>query len=173
MFNKFKKVIGFILDVIEIYIPTICISITFISFLIQIFTRYVLRSQVEWSYEITLIGFLWCLILAASNGSRAKSHVAFTLFYDKLSDENKIIVRIISNLFLIIVFSLLIYPAWEFVSFMGIKKTSVLKIPMNIVYFPFIVFTFLTLIHVLNDLIKDIKLMISKKKNQDKGAVRG
>ncbi len=171
MIKKINKVILFMLDTIEIYIPTICITITFISFLIQIFTRYVLRDQVEWSYEVTLIGFLWCLILSASNGSRTETHVAFTLFYDKLSNKNKLIIRLIANAVVITTFSLLLYPAWEFVSFMQIKKTSVLKIPINIVYFPFIVFTFLTLVHVLQDFIEDIYSIIKKQEKHSKGVL--
>jgi TRAP-type C4-dicarboxylate transport system permease small subunit len=153
---RIVRIMGKLLDVIEIYIPTVCIGVTFVSFLVQIFSRYVLGSQVEWSYELTLIGFLWCLILAACNASRTNTHVAFTLFHDKLGQMGKLIVSIASNLFILVTFGILIGPAWEFVSFMSIKKTSVLKIPMNIVFFPFMVFTVLTWVHTASDAVKNV-----------------
>jgi TRAP-type C4-dicarboxylate transport system permease small subunit len=157
-----KKLVLRLFDIVEIYIPSVCMAVTFVSFVIQIFSRYVLKAQVGWSYETTLIGFLWCLVLAASNGSRSHTHVAFTLFYDKCGEKGRLGFRIFAGIFIVVSFSILLGPAWEYVAFMKIKKTSVTKIPMNILFFPFIVFTALTLIHTIKDLILDIRLLCRK-----------
>lgn len=168
MLNKLRKIVVFILDLIEIYIPTFCITVTFISFLLQIFSRYILRNQVEWSYELTLIGFLWCLILAAANASRTNSHVAFTLFYDRVNEKTRLVMRLIANLFVLIVFIILIGPAWDFVDFMSIKKTSVLKVSMKLLFLPFVVFVALTWCHTAYGFYKDLKEIIQTKRDRKK-----
>lgn len=173
MMKKIRKILLFIIDFIEIYAPTVCIGITFISFLVQIFSRYVLKNQVEWSYELTLIGFLWCLMLAACNASRTHTHVAFTLFYDKLNDNGKLVFRMVANVFILVTFGMLAGPAWEFIDFMSIKKTSVTNLPMDILFFPFIVFVVLTWAHTAHDFIKDIMVMVNliKSRNNNGGQV--
>lgn len=157
--KTFIKIGQRFLDLIEVYIPTFCLIVTFVSFVIQVVSRYCFGSQVRWTYEMCLTGFLWCLLLAAPYAQREHSHVSFTLFYDKLGERGQLAFRLIGTVFLVICFGILLYPGYDWVQFSGIKKSSTLRIPLNYVYAPFVVFVALTLLHLLRDLIKDIRLL--------------
>ena len=152
-----KSIWKLLYDLLEIYIPTLCLIVTFVSFIIQVVSRYVFSSQVAWSYELCLTGFIWCLYLAAGHAMRAHTHVCFTLFYDKLSAGWQLIFRLAGTLFLIVCFGLLVYPAYDWIQFMAIKKSATLHIPMNIVFAPFIAFTVLTLMHLVEDMVRYIR----------------
>lgn len=152
-----KKIRLFVYDLLEIYLPTLCLIVTFVSFIIQVVSRYIFRSQVAWSYELCVTGFVWCLYLAAGHAMRAHTHVVFTLFYDKLNAGWQLVFRLAGTLFLIVCFGLLAYPAYDWIQFMAIKKSATLHIPMNIVFAPFIAFTVLTLLHLVEDMVRYVR----------------
>lgn len=160
--NKAKKFIAVFLDILEVYIPSISLIVMFVCFLLQIFSRYILGSQFHWTYEMTLTGFLWCLLMAAPYAQRKQTHVRFELISDILPRTGQFIFRCISNIFIIFCFGLLVWHGTSWVDFMSISKSSTLRIPLNIVYSPFIFFTTLTTIHTIVNLIQDIRKFFRK-----------
>ena len=154
--NRIKKVSDNIFDVFEVYLPMIAFVILFLSYIIIIAYRYIFHASISWLNELNIIVFLWGCILAASHGSRDGSHVGFTVLYDKVSGATKLIFRIIGNLFIIVMFFILLPNAYKSVMFMEIKKTPIMKLPFNLIFFPFIIFVVLTIIHHIIQLIEDI-----------------
>ena len=53
-----KQIAKFLLDVVEVYVPTIAFTLLFIVFIIQVFFRYFL-VPLTWPLEFTLIAFIW------------------------------------------------------------------------------------------------------------------
>ena len=83
----FKKTGSFLLDLFEIYIPSVAFSIMFVVFVLQIFFRYFLNRPLTWPYEVTIFGFIWTAILGACFARRYGVHVVFGLIYDKMSPK--------------------------------------------------------------------------------------
>ena len=81
---KLNKGTALLRDLVELYIPGLCFVLMFLAFICQIFCRYVLRSPVPWAYEITVACYLWMVVLGACYAQRERSHVTFTLVYDRL-----------------------------------------------------------------------------------------
>ena len=155
--DRLKKLGAHLLDIVEVYCPMISLIVMFSSFLIQVISRYVFKAQFDWTYEMTLIGFLWCLLLSAPYAQRKNAHVKFDIIYNLVSDKWKFIFRCISNLYLIFCFALVTWYGADWVSFMKIQKSSMLRIPLNIIYAPFVLFAFLTLAHTVYNLIVDVR----------------
>ncbi|RKX82557.1 MAG: hypothetical protein DRP58_10120, partial [Spirochaetes bacterium] len=76
-----KRSGSFILDLIEIYIPSFTFILLFIAFLLQIFYRYFL-VPLTWPLELTLLCFIWTALLGGLYAKRDNSHVQFTIVYD-------------------------------------------------------------------------------------------
>ena len=151
-----------LLDIVEIYIPCISFSIMFLSFMIQIFTRYVLNNPQVWAYEVTIFGFLWTALLGALYAKRKGVHVKFTLLYDVFSPFTRTWIRIIGNSLILISFIIGLWPALDYVMFMGFRKSTVLMIPYDIVFFPFIIFLLVMIGRLSVDVFQDIRMLTNK-----------
>ncbi|SDL00494.1 TRAP transporter small permease [Natronincola ferrireducens] len=153
--NNIKKVLLFMREVIEIYIPVISFCIMFVVFIVQVFSRYVLRQPIPWAYEVTVTCYLWMVMLGAVFAQREKAHVRFTLVYDKLSIKGKAICSFLGNLIIAIAFTASLVPSAKFINFMKIEKTSILRVGLNIVYAPYIVFHIFILAYIVIDMYKE------------------
>ena len=148
-----KKVGKFLRNCVELYIPIASFLIMFSVFVIQIVARYVFNSPVQWAYEVTVMGYLWMVVLGACYAYRDRSHVTFTLIYDKLPVKGKAVCAFLGNLLMAVAFAVMFMPACKMIGQMKIQVTSVLKIGLNIVYSPFIVFMIIILIYIISDMI--------------------
>ena len=155
--KRFKTVLSWIFDILEIYIPMVAFIIVFASFLIIIAYRYIFHASMAWLYELNTVTYVWCGILAASYGIRANRSVAFEILYDKFSENGKLAIRILGNLFVLIMFFILLPFAWSSVAFMAVRDSPIMKIPFSIIFFPFVIFVLLTLIHNIYLLSRDIR----------------
>jgi TRAP-type C4-dicarboxylate transport system permease small subunit len=152
-----KKFFKFLLDCVEIYIPMATFGCLFGAFIIQIFFRYILKYPLMWPEELSILAFIWTTLLAAGYVRRINGHVGFTLLYEKLSERNKTITRIISNVLIFFAFLLPVYPTFNYIKAMHVEKSSVLRIPFSIGYGPVLVFFILILGHSLYDIIDDFR----------------
>lgn len=151
-------VLRFVQDCIEIYIPSALFFIMFITFCIQIFTRYFFDFQYEWTYEFTVLGYMWTSILAACYAGRVRDHVSFTLLYDKLSPKGQLACTILGNLIMVVAFGLMFGPCMEYINFMAIKTTPILKLTFQTAYFPFMVFLLFSTLYLVRDTIRAVLL---------------
>lgn len=140
--------------------PVLALLIIFLSFIINSFSRYLLRRPINACYELCLSGLVWCLLLSAPYAVRKHTNVKFSLIYDRLNGAGQMAFRLIGNALLIFCFSAMLFPSISWVHFMRIKHSEVLHLRMNVVYAPFVVFNILTLFHLIYDFIKDIKVLI-------------
>ena len=154
-----KKVLLIIRDVFELYIPGVAFYTMFITTVIAVFFRYVVRHPLTWSMEITVIGFVWTVILGACYTMRRRKHIKFTLFYDKLKPKPAAWFRMLGNLIIAGTFLSLIYASWKFSFFMGYQKTAVFGIPLTFVFLPFVYFLCSISVYTITEIIEDIKVL--------------
>ena len=159
-----KKIGLGLLDFIEVIMPVLALTTTFVSFIVNVVTRYIFNKPVNACYELCLIGLLWCLLLSAPYAARKHTNVAFTLIYDKFSPAGQRVLRLIGNAFLIFCLAAMLYPCYDWVMFMHRKLSATLKIRFDVLYFPFVVFNVLTLGHLIYDFVKDIVEIVRGKK---------
>jgi TRAP-type C4-dicarboxylate transport system permease small subunit len=168
--NYIKKTLSFIRNCVEIYIPVASFSIMFVTFIAQVFFRYVLRQPISWAYEVTVVCYLWTVILGACLAQRKNSHVTFTLVYDRLSLKGKALCSFLGNLIIAAAFAVSLVPSIKYIDFIKIQETSVLHVGMNIIYAPYILFLFFILAYILADLYKDFIIFtgLGSNKAEDK-----
>jgi TRAP-type transport system small permease protein len=162
-FTWFTIVFKFIANVCNVYIPAVAFVILFLTFVVQIFSRYFFNHPLPWTYEVTVVSYTWVAVLAAGYARRVNEHVTFGVVYDKLNETGKTIFRILGNILIASTYIILIYPAYDDISFLSFKSTSVLKIPMDIVFYPFVVFLAFCIVYSLVDISKDFNKLIRRK----------
>ena len=160
--SKVERAYHLFCDLIEVYIPCVIFIFLFVSYVILIFYRYVLRSSVDWLYELNTIAFVWGGILAASYGSRKGTHVQFTILYDHVSPRTQQIMRIVGNVFIVVILCILFPKAGAAMKFMKIRKSSVLKTTFDIIFAPFMIYLGLTIVHHAVVVVQDVLKLIRK-----------
>jgi TRAP-type C4-dicarboxylate transport system permease small subunit len=154
-----KRIANFILDVVEKYLPMTVFSILFLTFILQIFCRYFL-VPLTWPMELTLICFVWTALLGGLFAKRTDDHVSFSMIYDAVSTKTQLFMRLIGNTLLFVSFCIALYPSYDYVVFMGFKRSNVLQIPMDIAFSPFIVFLAFMLGRIGKDILIDLKILL-------------
>ena len=167
--NIFRKLLRLFVDTFEIYLSAASFLVMFLAFVLQIFTRYVLGYQVEWTYEATVIGFMWVVAFGASYASRLREHVSFSMLYDKMNVRTRALTEILTNIFIIVSFFIMFLPVLDFVDFMKIKKTAVMKVPLSVLYAPFIYFMVSSTIYILRDTISAVRVFRTGENKKEPG----
>ncbi|MBF7095698.1 TRAP transporter small permease [Alkalibacter mobilis] len=165
--KKFDNTISKILDFFEIHMSMLSFMVMFISFVILIFYRYVLKDSIGWLNELNAIAFVWSSIFAAAYGGRSGEHVSFEILYEKVSEKWQLIFRLIGSVMILVTFIILLPNAYQAVVDMAMKKSSVMKIPYNILYAPFILFVLLVIFHQAILFIKDLRMALSFIRKKD------
>ncbi len=157
-FNTLKKPVLALRDIVEVTIPAASFAIMFLTFVLQIFFRYVMRQPLQWAYEVTVSCYLWLVLLGACFAQRDHSHVVFTLLYDKLPLKAKAFTAFLGNLLIFVALVYSFIPSVQFVNFMSRQVTAVFKIGLNIIYAPYIPFLILMIYYALEEMIREFRV---------------
>ena len=123
------------------------------SLLISIFFRYVIGSALSWPEEISLILFVWIVLLTGSMGVRQDFHVRLTIFVSKLPKTPRIILERIV-LVLIAAFGwLLMYSGYDLIERTAENLTPTLRLPLDWINYSAPVCGAMILLHSLTRLI--------------------
>jgi TRAP-type C4-dicarboxylate transport system permease small subunit len=120
----------------EEFVPAVSFAVIFITFLIGIASRYVFNHPVEWTYEISILAYMWTTYFGASYAFKKNDHVVFGLVYDGRSAGGKRFLRILYNAMMLAAMAILFYPATMSL-LKRIAKTSTLLWPQRYVFLPF------------------------------------
>ena len=157
-----KKIGQNSLDCIEIYIPGVAFIIMFVVFLLEIVARYFINYPLDWSYEVSTLGYVWTVILGACYTTRKREHVTFTLVYERFSPKTRLIVNCIGNMLVAVAFTIALYPVCDYINFLSIDKTPILRIPLSIGFLPFAIMMIVVVGHLIYDTIVDFRKLKAK-----------
>lgn len=101
---------------------------------LQVLIRFVFKSPLPWTEEVSRIAFVYCIFIGAIVGMRERAHIRVDALLVMLPPGAQRVLSAASNL---IVSVFLIYVIWqgvEFVRLTGIQMTPVLLIPFQYLY---------------------------------------
>ncbi len=156
-----KKAVRWIIDLFEVHIPIAVFIMLFIVFLINVLFRYVIRNPQNWTFEFSVNSFVIVGLLGACTAYRKEDHVVFDLLYSRISEKSKNIFRIISYVFIIIFFSLAIPGSIRYLIKLR-AVTSIMKIPLKIIFSSFPILLISTVLRSAYRLVLDIKSFKNK-----------
>jgi len=128
-----KKIIDMI-EKIQLIIGGICLTIFFVTVLIQIITRY-LEIPVIWTEDVSMYAFIWSIFMGASAMVNEKEHFAFTILSSKLKGNSKICLQIIiSTIMLMFTLAMLYYGMQIVEKFWNYSWISIPQFKMGYVW---------------------------------------
>ena len=128
---------GKIMTVLSEGIPMVAFLVVFCTFMMTIFCRYLLRFAIPWSYEVSILGYMYCMFFGSGIALKRDEHVVFSLLYDKLPPIGKLICKVVYSAALIVLIAIIFVPCFK--SLMAsTMKTGILKMPYKFVFAPFL-----------------------------------
>jgi C4-dicarboxylate transporter DctQ subunit len=148
-----------VLDVLEIYVPSVTFIALFVVMLLQVFFRYFLEP-LTWPLEFSLFGYIWTILFSVGYGLRENEHISFDLVYDMSKPRTQVIMRVIGDALVVSSFAISLYPSYKYIVFMGFKHSDAMGLPMDWVYAPYMVFSAIIIGRFGRRLVKDTLSLI-------------
>lgn len=143
--GKFRRGWQIFMDILEVYVPSVSIITLFVAFILQIFSRYALRAPMIWPYEVAQVSYVFAIMLGTCYAERHQENIAFTVLYDALGPRMKKLFDLINAFLVVGVLAYSLYSLVGFYSFFMTRYSVVLKLPLGIVYFPYVPFVLITI----------------------------
>jgi len=116
------------------------LGIMFAAFIIQIVFRYVFNFPIGWTSELTVIAWLYMVLLGSAFWLKQSEEIRFDLAAGSLGKRGRRIVGGLVALAALILFAISFPAAWSYVTFMKVESTPYMKIRRDVLYSVYIFF---------------------------------
>lgn len=106
----------------------------FLTFMLQIISRYVFRSPLGWTLELCLTTWLWLVFWGSAFCLRDEDHVKFDVLYLAVNPSLRKIFALTSALAIIIGIVAALPANIDYITFYKIKKSATLRIRLDYVF---------------------------------------
>ncbi|MER2089602.1 MAG: TRAP transporter small permease [Sporosarcina sp.] len=153
---------------IEELLLTILSAVMVAVIFVQVVMRQ-LNSSLSWSEELARFCFIWLIYIGISYGVKKQRHIKVDVVLAFLNQKGKVILNIISSILFIVFAIFVIMYGFEIANKLldfG-QKSPALQIPMGLVYMAAPIGMGLTLIRLIQNLIKLIRVLQGKEKFEE------
>ena len=122
-------------------VAVLLLSATFLIFILQIASRYLFRAPLGWTLEACLMCWVWLVFWSGAFTLRNQDHVRFTILVDAAGPRTRRIFALLSALCIVSAMGISLWPTIDFVQFMSIESTSLLKVRFDVFFSIYVVFS--------------------------------
>jgi C4-dicarboxylate transporter DctQ subunit len=116
------------------------LGVMFVAFIAQIVFRYFLNLPTGWSTELSLVMWLWMVLLGTAFALREEDEIRFDIFTSMAGARARRIMAVIVAAAAVALFALSLPATYSYVSFMQVERSSYLKIRLDWMYSIYVVF---------------------------------
>ncbi len=116
------------------YVAVGLLTAMFLSFLLQIFSRYILVNPLGWTLEACLVTWLWLVFWSCAFIARERDHVTFNLLYIAAPARLRRVLALLASAALVAAFLVSLPATVDYVAFMEIESTSLLRIRFDFLF---------------------------------------
>jgi len=106
----------------------------FLTFVLQIFSRYVLVAPFGWTLELCLTLWIWIIFWGNAFVVRETDHVTFDILYLAVRPGVRRIFALVISASIAIGLAVTLYPTWDYIDFLKIKKSATLGVRLNLIF---------------------------------------
>ncbi len=121
------------------------LTVMFLTFIVQIVSRYVLDAPVGWTVELCLTTWLWLVFWGSAFCLEDRDHVKFDILYASGSVRVRRVFALVSAAALVAGLLAALPATWDYVTFYRIKKSSTLHIRLDYVFSVYLIFAVATI----------------------------
>ena len=112
----------------------------FLTFVLQIFSRYVLNDPFGWTVELCLTLWVWLIFWGNAFVVGHHEHVSFDMIHLAASARGRRVFSLISAAAIATGMAVSLFPTWDYINFMQIQKSATLRIPLRTVFSVYAIF---------------------------------
>jgi TRAP-type C4-dicarboxylate transport system permease small subunit len=116
------------------------LTVMFLSFILQIVSRYVLNYPIGWTVELCLTMWLWAVFWGAAFVLDERDHVKFDILYVAGSHRVRRAFALVSAIAILAGFVAALPATVDYITFYKIKKSATLRIRLDYVFSVYAVF---------------------------------
>ncbi len=105
-----------------------------ILMVVAVFYRYVLNNSIYWSGEVSRILLVFVSFLGSAVAYKRSAHIGIDVFYERLSDRGKRVLRFVISLFFLGFWALVLIESFKLMPMFMIQRTATLEIPYFYVF---------------------------------------
>lgn len=110
------------------------------TFVLQIFSRYILGAPLSWTLELCLTLWIWIVFWGNAFVVGHDEHVTFDVLYHHVQPRTRRIFALITSAAIVIGMAVSLLPTWDYIDFLKIKKSATLRIPLRTIFSIYAVF---------------------------------
>lgn len=156
-----KKVGNFIRVFVEEYITIIAFLVMLTTMIYGVVMRYIFSNPLAWGMEVQSLCFVYIVFVGIGLAEHNGSTVEFEMIYNKFGKKGQTICRLIGNLLVTVFIAIIFIPSSKYL-FSITNVTTVLRIPRNIVFTPFVIMLFSFILRHGFRVVEDIKALKNK-----------
>jgi len=116
------------------------LGIMFLAFLVQIVLRYFFNFPIGWSSELSVVTWLYMVLLGSAFWLKESEEVRFDLISGSLGPLGRRLVDLIVAVAAVVLFGMSLPATIKYVGFMKIESSSYLNIRLDVLYSIYVVF---------------------------------
>jgi C4-dicarboxylate transporter, DctQ subunit len=116
------------------------LGVMFVAFIVQIVFRYLLNFPIGWTFELTMIAWLWLVLWGAAFVVKESEEIRFDLIYGAAGPRTRRVMGIITGVAIVALYGGSLPATIDYVSFMKVEKTAYLKIRIDYLYSIYVFF---------------------------------
>lgn len=113
------------------FIAAAMLAAMFLTFLLQIYSRYVLRAPFGWTVEFSLILWVWVVFFGNAFIVRERDHVKFDILYLMAPRGVRRVLALVSAAAIVVGMAWSFLPTWDYIDWMKIRKTATFENPFT------------------------------------------
>jgi len=116
------------------------LGVMFVAFIVQIVFRYFFNFPIGWSTELSVITWLYLVLLGSSLWLTEDEQIRFDLLTGAVGPRTRRVLDFIAALAAVTLFGMALPATVKYVAFMKVESSSYLNIRMDILYSVYVVF---------------------------------
>jgi C4-dicarboxylate transporter, DctQ subunit len=116
------------------------LAIMFIAFIVQIVFRYFFNFPVGWSSELSVIAWLYMVLLGSAFWLKESEEIRFDLLASSVGPRARRVIGFLVAAATVVLFGMALPATIKYVAFMKVESSSYLKIRLDILYSVYVVF---------------------------------
>ena len=122
------------------------LGVMFVAFIVQIGFRYLLNFPIGWSSELSVIAWLYIVMLGSALWLEESELIRFNLVSGLFGRIGKCVVASLVALVALVLYAMSFPAAYRYVTFMKVESTDFLKVRFDILYSVFLLFAAATIL---------------------------
>ncbi|MEO6408266.1 MAG: TRAP transporter small permease subunit [Burkholderiaceae bacterium] len=115
-------------------------GVMFVAFIVQIVFRYFFNLPVGWSSELSVIMWLYMVLLGSAFWLKEDEEIRFDLVTNAVGLRARRVIAFVVAVATVVLFGMALPATVKYVAFMKVESSSYLRIRMDLLYSVYVVF---------------------------------